>query len=79
MRVEWLNLNVFLIYYLLSGDWGMGQLVNQQLVNVNTKKQLNNQTTGDSKFKKKKKNVNTTKIFLIELQRPIVVKGELNC
>ena len=31
---------------------------------------------GDSK---KKKNVNTTKIFLIELQRPIVVKVELNC
>ena len=28
---------------------------------------------------KTKTNVNITKIFLIELQRPIVVKIELNC
>ena len=34
---------------LVNGDWGMDQLVNQQLVNINTKKQLNNYTMGDSK------------------------------
>ena len=40
----------------VSGVWGMGQSVNQQLVNVNTKRQLNNQTRDDFKkdFKKKK-------------------------
>ena len=37
------------ICYLLSGDWGIGQSVNQQLVNINTKKQLNNQIRDDSK------------------------------
>ena len=29
LRVEWLNLNVFLICYLLGEDWGMEQSVNQ--------------------------------------------------
>ena len=27
-------------WLLVNGDWGMDQLVNQQLVNINTKKQL---------------------------------------